>query len=67
MIYTKVGDPVTNIRIDSACYFDGRLIKVLGTVNGVERPHYISDLKGDEEGEVEAVIKVTLKKIKGNS
>lgn len=35
-VYTKVGDPVTNIRIDQACYYDNRLIQVHGTVDGVE-------------------------------
>jgi hypothetical protein len=61
MIYTKVGDEVTDIRIDGACYYDGKLIQVHGTVEGQSRLLYISDLKADEEKEIQDVIRAALK------
>lgn len=63
-IYTKVGDEVSNIRIDGDCYTSGQLIQVWGLVTGQTSPRllYISDLHADGgKQEIKAVTQAIAK------
>jgi hypothetical protein len=65
-IYSKFGDKMSDIRITRECYAGGKLIQVVGLIEGQTNPrlHYISDLRADGgEQEKKTAIAAALKAI----
>lgn len=62
-IYTKTGERVINVSIDSDCYYDGDLLQLRVIIEGelTKRLLYISDLRADHKDEIKCVVRATLK------
>lgn len=62
-IYTKTGERIVDVSIDSDCYFDGHLLQVRVTIEGelAQRLLYISDLREDHKDEIKSIVRATLR------
>ena len=62
-IYTKTGERIVDVSIDSDCYYDGDLLqlRVIATGEFARRLLYISDLREDHKGEIKSVVRATLR------
>ena len=64
-IYTKHGERISNesLRVDNDCMFNGQIIKVWAKVVGEpnERQYWFSDLRCDQKGEIQSVLKANSK------
>lgn len=64
-IRIKHGEKLSHdsLRVDNDCLFDGEVVKVWAKIQGQEEEklYWLSDLVGDEEGEVKRVLKANFK------
>jgi len=64
-IYTKHGERISNesLRVNDKCMLNGQIIKVWAKVIGEtqERQYWFSDLRCDQKGEIQSVLKANSK------